>query len=248
MAARKQLHKVYKSMLDNIVYQQFRISTQPTIAIRMEAEELLDHFIDKWNPAMNNKPITYFHGNIKDKLQRYVNDNANPVRITEQYAFKIGKYKNAVDELTQSLERHPTDIEIHRQLKKVHPTYEWNLRDVTRLKKEIRTTTLATSTIGRQDDSGFLVGDVAFSEGSDDPMQDYLFQVKLRETMAKVDGLTEPTKTILLHTFGLNGYAKLSLRELATKLGINKYRVQTCLDEAKAALTNPPGVPFNGKC
>ncbi len=237
MIARQKLHVIYKDMLDSIVYRDFRSPTQPSIAVRMEAERLLDYFIDRWNPAAKNKPSTYFIGNIRDKLQRYVGEHANIVRITEQYQFKIGKYKRAVADLTQTLGRTPSSIEVHRYLAKKYGETEWSLKDVERLKRDLRTTTLATSAIGRQDEGNPLyMGDVAFAEGPDDPIEDYKFKVKMQDTLKKVNTLPEPQRTVLRHSFGLEGYPKLSLRDLSAKLGINKYRVQTYLEDAKNKL------------
>jgi DNA-directed RNA polymerase specialized sigma subunit len=78
--------------------------------------------------------------------------------------------------------------------------------------------------------------DLAFSQGNVDPMEEYLQDIKAMEIRQKVMQLPEPHKTIILHTYAFNGYKKLSLRDLALKLGINKYRVQEYLKEAEGML------------
>jgi RNA polymerase sigma factor (sigma-70 family) len=231
IAARKQLHQIYKGMLDSIVYQNFRNSPQPYIAIRAQAERLLDQALDRYNPTMANKPTTYFHGYVENKLQRYVNDHANPVRITEQYAWKVGKFKDSMSELTQQLGRKPTDIELERFMAKKYSPHEFNLKTINRLKNDVRVTSFASSVVGRQDEGTPLtMGDLVFTSNRD-PMEEYMLDVKTKMLLDKVDTLGEPHKTIILHYFGLKGYSKLSLRDLSAKLGINKYRVQKYLNE-----------------
>lgn len=237
--ARQELHKTFKRMLDKIVYQpKFSNTTQPVSSIRLEAENLLDKYIDTWDPSMKNQPNTYLYGQIDKKLMRYVNDNRNIGYIPENYAWMIGKYKNSRDFLVNKLERHPTDLELHQHMISVSPEdkSKLKLKDINRLRGLVRTTMLSTSALGGSDEgSTFTAGDVAFASQGD-LVEDYLLDVKIKELRVKVDNLPEPHRSIIRHTFGLPGYPKMSLRDMALKFGVNKYRIQTYIEEAKDML------------
>lgn len=234
--ARKELHEMYRGALDSLVYRDFRNRNQPIVAIRSEAENLFDKFIDQWDPSRSNKPNTYFYGNIQKKLQRYVNEHANPVRITEQYSSKIGKYKDTVKELQQQLGRTPTNLEVQKRMNKKWPNFNLSEKDVARIKSDTRTTIFASTPVGSVDEGTTLsMGDLAFTEG-ENLLEDYKREVQIQEMMTKVNSLPERERIVFLHYYGLQGYPKLSYRELATKLGINKYKVQKHLQAAEGKL------------
>lgn len=238
LQARKKIHKEYKNTLDSIVYKHYRNNPQPFWAIRAEAEDLLDKFIDSWDPSMKNKPNTYIYGNIEKKLMRYVNERDKPVRVPEQYSFKLNKFRDSVSELSQELQRKPTIPEIKNHMNKKFPEYKLSTKDVERLQRDLRTTVLASSTVGSLDEgTPVSMGDIAFST-NENPMEAYKRDTMVQEALEKAKRLPEPQRTIFYHTYGLEGYQQLSLRQLALKLGLKKYRVQKYLQEALNTIKN----------
>lgn len=238
MAARREAHKMYSGMLDKISRPEAVRTGQPPIALRLEASKLLDHYIDSWDPTVPYKPSTYLYGNVQKKLSRYVNDRSQTVRTTEFYGVDIGKYTASVGELSQQLGRKPTDEEILFDMQSRYPEKKFTLEHIRRLRDSVRTSVLASGIIGSSDEgSTVTVGDLYFSTGDDeDIMHDMSVNFQLREMLKKVDELPEPERTIVLHTYGLNGYPQLSLRELAVKLGLNKYKVGVHLNSAMEKL------------
>lgn len=233
--ARRKLHRIYKPLVDSIVYNNFSNTPQPVPAIKAEAEKLLDVYMDKWDPNFLSKPSTFLHSSISNKLQRYINEH-QPVRVPEKYAWKTTRYKDSVSELTNSLNRLPTDSEVHTHMQKKFPDLNVSLKDINRLKREVRTLTLASSVLGREDDgSNLTVGDVTFVTEAD-PLESYTRQLKVQNLTNKINILPEPHRIIVLYHLGLNGHPKLSLRDISVKLGMNKYRVQVYLNEAKEML------------
>lgn len=236
LSARRKLHREYKGLLDKIVYQNFSYSPQPISAIRSEAEELLDKCIDSWDPTMNNKPSTYITSYIKNKLNRYVNTHKQIIRTPEQYAWKTNKYRDSVEALTSQLKRDPSDIEIADYM---NSEFAYNLtpKDIDRIRRETRSTTLASTVIGQSDDNATLtVRDVMFVS-KEDPLKQYMLSLRAREVNDKINTMQEPHKSVLEYHLGINGKPKLSLRDIAVKMGMNKYRIQVIIDEAKEMLS-----------
>lgn len=236
LRARRQLHIVYRGLLDSIVYPKFSHTPQPVSAIRAEAEGLLDKCIDSWNPASNNKPSTYIQSYISQKLLRYVNDNKQLVRTPEQYAWKTDKFSAILSELRNQLHREPTDKELADQMNKKFPEYNLTIKDMQRLRGELRTTTLSSAVIGSSDDDSKLtVGDLAFTS-TIDPLKQYSLTLKARELNDKISTLPEPHQTVIRYHAGLDGFPQLSLRDIAVKTGMNKYRIQKVINETKEIL------------
>jgi len=236
LQARRQLHIVYKGLLDSIVYPRYNYSPQPVSAIRAEAEKLLDKCIDSWNPSFDNKPSSYINGYISKKLLRYVNENKQLVRTTERYAWKTNKFSEVLTDLRNKLRREPSDFELVNEMNQKFPEDNIALKDISRLRNELRPTTLSSAIIGDAGDgSSLTVGDLAFSS-TEDPFKHYSMTLKARELNDKIALLPEPNKTIIKYHVGLDGYPQLSLRDIAVKLGLNKYRVQKVIDETKEML------------
>lgn len=235
LKARKQLHVIYRGLLDSIVYPKFNYSPQPVSAIRAEAEGLLDKCIDSWSPVANNKPSTYIQKYISNKLLRYVNDNKQLVRTTETYAWKTDKFSDVLNELRNQLHREPTDEELVIQMNKKYPDYNLTTKDIKRLRNELRTTTLSSTVIGSSDDSSMTAGDLAFTS-TIDPLKQYSMTLKARELNNRISTLPEPHQTVIKYHAGLDGFPQLSLRDIAVKTGMNKYRIQKVIDETKEKL------------
>lgn len=239
LMARRELHVRYKGFLDNIVRQNYNVGGSVSYdAIRDMAEELFDENISKVDLSRDTKPSTYLTNIISGKLKRYTNERRGPIRATEQYAFDGSNFRLAQDELVQKLKRTPTIGEIQKHMNTKWPSKKYDIKTVERLKDLNRTTVLATSVVGRSEDSNFTEMDRAFSSREDevDMFTDYLTMVKARELMLKVNTLPEPHKTILEHVHQLNNKPKLSYRDLAIKLGISKYRVEQYIKDAEEML------------
>lgn len=237
LQARRQLHIVYKGLLDSIVYPKYTYSPQPASAIRAEAEDLLDKCIDSWDPLATNKPSTYIKGYIDNKLKRYVNDNKQLVRVTETYAWKTDDFAKVLKELTSKLYRDPTDNELLIEMNKQYPKHNLTLKDIGRLRNEVRTTTLASTAIGSPsgDDSTMRVEDLAFTT-TVDPMKQYALTLQAREINNKITKLSEPHKTVIKYHLGIDGFPQLSLRDISVKTGLNKYRIQKVIEETREIL------------
>lgn len=237
LMARRQLHREYRGLLDKLVYQNFSYSPQPISAIRTEAEALLDKCIDAWDPSVPNKPSTFIQASIGQKLKRYVNNNKSAIRSTENYAWKISKFQDSVEELMGELKRDPTDNEILDFMNTKYPNYNLSLKDLDRIRKEIRPTTLTSTIVGQSDENATMtVRDVMYTT-TQDPMKQYALTLKARELNERINKMQEPHKSVLEYHLGINGKPQLSLRDISVKMGMNKYRVQVVLNEAKEMLS-----------
>lgn len=236
LLARKRLHIIYRGLLDNIVYQKFSHTPQPISAVRAEAEGLLDKCIDSWDNTATNKPSTYIHSYIEHKLLRYVNDNKQMVRTTEKYAWKTEKFNDSVKELRTQFNREPSDSEIADFMNARYPGYNLTIKDIGRLRNEVRTTTLSSMVIGQSDENAPLtVGDITFTT-TVDPLKQYSLILKARGLQDRINSLPEPNQTIIKYHAGVDGFPQLSLRDIAVKTGMNKYRVQKVIDDSKELL------------
>lgn len=237
--ARKEVHKIFSRAMNNIIYNKgYQNMPQSTAAIRMELDEILDHAIDKYKPSMGYKPLTYLRSYVEDKVQRYVNDNARHTKIIENQNIKMGKFTQSNTALLTELGRVPNNHELLKHLKTNFPKMEaLKLKDVDRMMRENRITSFGSSLVGTGDSGGHLtMEDVAYTEEVDDPLEDIVVDLNAAQLKIKVETLPEPYKTILKHTYGFDNYSKLSLRSLAAKFGINKYRIQEYIKEAEIML------------
>jgi len=236
--ARKEVHKIFNRAMNDIVFRRYGGTPQSISALRMEVDNILDKALDSYNPTYGYKPLTYLRTYVETKIGRYFNQNARQVNLVEKQNLQMSKFNEAVSTLNSTLGRPAVNTEILAHMQENYPkTEHLKIKDIDRMLKETRFTSFGSSVIGAGDEGSHLtMEDVVYTEHIDNPLEDYMNDLKASALKQKLETLPEPQKTITKHYYGFDGYAKLSLRAIATKFGINKYRVQEYLKEAEVLL------------
>lgn len=102
----------------------------PPSAIRAEFTRSLIESLKRYDPKSGAAISTYATWYLK-KSQRYITTYQNTARISEERIYKIRKFKTALAELRDTLEREPTDIEVAKKL-------GWKEAEVALLDTELR--------------------------------------------------------------------------------------------------------------
>ena len=236
MLARGELHREYSRLLDKLMYQSFSAYPGvPKATLRAKAEEILDDCLTALDPNRKTKPSTYIMGYIEQKLKRFAGAQANPVRSTENYMWDFGRHGTAKESLIQELGTIPTYAQTAARMNENDKVTRFNPKIVKRIEEAKRITTFATSNISGSGDGELQAGDQLFTQDID-PMEEYQNSLKFADIMAKLQMLPQPDKSVMLYHFGLGGNAELSIRGIALKLGLNKYRVETIIADQTAKL------------
>lgn len=130
LEAREALHVRLSGALDKIAKNPRHVKSYVSYEeIREEADRELDVAIDSWNTEIKNPPVTWIYGQIDKKLMRYVHSRS-PLHIPENYVWYIGKYRDVVNALPETL----TDEEILALLVDMFPKDRLNLKSVSRIR------------------------------------------------------------------------------------------------------------------
>ena len=175
-------------------------SPLPRTAIETEAKVLALKAFDSYDPskAQLNTHVT----NHLKHLQRYVLTYQNIGKIPEHRGIAIGKYKTIRENLTEDLEREPTEVELADAL-------QWSPAEVERMQAELRND---LNIMSKDDDTGDEMG--GFFDYSA-----YGTKGSLKESIEFVyfDSSAEDKK-IMEYAFGIGGKQILAPKEIAEKL------------------------------
>ena len=227
------MHGIYAPLIESII-KKYTFADVPITAIRAEAQKLLDTYIDSYNPSRGTQPKSWIQGNMQEKLKRIVAQNKMQRHTNEDIYYNLPKYTAAKDELQQEFGRVPTIKEITVKMKEFSPNI--TQAKVRFIHDNHRELIPASMNLGSDDDSSFTVGDISFS--SEDPKEIYEADLKARQALNIIAELPELHQKVILHSYDIpgSGYPRLSLRNMALQLGLNRYRVSKILEEAENML------------
>lgn len=236
LMARQEIIREYMNMLNSIIYKK-NVDPNQRTAVMMEAVRLLDYYINRWDPSRQNKPLTFLYNEVDTKLNRYIDDRKNPIRIIETYGQDVKKYTDSKKELTSTLGRNPTNYEILDHMKLNFPAKKFTLKHVNRISEGLRRSTSSSNILGSDDDSVLTEADINFLSPDEGLIMDsYRKNLNFTERFNRIQFLTEPERSIIYYLSGTNGYPKMGLEAVAAKFGIKKYKVIKYRDEGLARI------------
>jgi RNA polymerase primary sigma factor len=173
--------------------------------------------VERFNPRKGAKLSTYAALWIKQSIRRALSNQSKTIRLPVHVVDKVHKLNRAVQKLTETLGREPSDVELGKAL-------EVSATKVAALRKLGVSPISLDAPIGDEDDGRF--GDIVQDEGALTPYELLRVKTMRQEIREHVKYLAPREAEILTLRFGLDGQSPRTLEQVGKRFKVTRERVR----------------------